>query len=181
LLRGSPTQICWRSLSQLGRRYFGSDVWGHVRQERPDIDSRFSAALSPGSTSDFPLVGHVSTEECMFCCLQTTTQQTIPPWAQCGATNRQGLFTLSSFWEIQPFVTLTCALLCSSLGQKKLGDCMPTSSTRSTRSLSYGPPWAHYLGGYHDRLLGGPLGLPDLRCTAPEGVKHMDHGGEVLG
>jgi hypothetical protein len=28
--------------------------------------------------------------------------------------------------------------------------------------LSYGPPWAHYLGGYQDRLLGGPLGLPDL-------------------
>jgi hypothetical protein len=23
--------------------------------------------------------------------------------------------------------------------------------------LSYGPPWAHYLGGYQDRLLGGPL------------------------
>jgi hypothetical protein len=22
--------------------------------------------------------------------------------------------------------------------------------------LSYGPPWAHYLGGYQDRLLGGP-------------------------
>jgi hypothetical protein len=28
--------------------------------------------------------------------------------------------------------------------------------------VSYGPPWAHYLGGYQDRLLGGPLGLPDL-------------------
>jgi hypothetical protein len=36
--------------------------------------------------------------------------------------------------------------------------------------FSYGPPWAHYLGGYQDRLLGGPLGLPDLRCTAPAGV-----------
>jgi hypothetical protein len=44
-------------------------------------------------------------------------------------------------------------------------------------SLSYGPPWAHYLGGYKDRLLGGPLGLPDLRCTAPAGVKHKDYGG----
>jgi hypothetical protein len=32
--------------------------------------------------------------------------------------------------------------------------------------VSYGPPWAHYLGGYQDRLLGGPLGLPDLSCTA---------------
>jgi hypothetical protein len=47
--------------------------------------------------------------------------------------------------------------------------------------LSYGPPWAHYLGGYQDRLLGGPLGLPDLRCTAPAGVKHNDYRGEVLG
>jgi hypothetical protein len=48
-------------------------------------------------------------------------------------------------------------------------------------SLSYGPPWAHYLGGYQDRLLGGPLGLPDLRCTVPDGVKHKDYKGEVLG
>jgi hypothetical protein len=47
--------------------------------------------------------------------------------------------------------------------------------------LSYGPPWAHYLGGYQDQLLGGPLGLPDLRYTAPDGVKHKDYGGEVLG
>jgi hypothetical protein len=47
--------------------------------------------------------------------------------------------------------------------------------------VSYGPPWAHYLGGYQDRLLGGPLGLPGLRCTAPNGVKHKDYRGEVLG
>jgi hypothetical protein len=47
--------------------------------------------------------------------------------------------------------------------------------------LSYGPPWAHYLGGYQDRLLGGPLGLPDLRYTALAGMKHKDYGGEVLG
>jgi hypothetical protein len=47
--------------------------------------------------------------------------------------------------------------------------------------LSYGPPWAHYLGGYQDRLLDGPLGLPDLRCTAPDGVKHKHYRGEVLG
>jgi hypothetical protein len=47
--------------------------------------------------------------------------------------------------------------------------------------LSYGPPWAHYLGGYQDRLLGGPLGLPGLRYTAPEGVKHKDYTGVVLG
>jgi hypothetical protein len=47
--------------------------------------------------------------------------------------------------------------------------------------LSYGPPWAQCLGGYQDRLLGGPLGLPDLRCTVPDGVQHKDYGGEVLG
>jgi hypothetical protein len=50
-----------------------------------------------------------------------------------------------------------------------------------TEVLSYGPPWAHYLGGYQDRLLGGPLGLPGLRYTAPDGVEHKDYGGEVLG
>jgi hypothetical protein len=43
--------------------------------------------------------------------------------------------------------------------------------------LSYGPPWAHYLGGYQDRLLGGPLGLPDLCRTIPDGVRHKDSGG----
>jgi hypothetical protein len=47
--------------------------------------------------------------------------------------------------------------------------------------VSYGPPWAHYLGGCQDRLLGGPLGLPGLRCTAPEGVEHKDNTGVVLG
>jgi hypothetical protein len=47
--------------------------------------------------------------------------------------------------------------------------------------LSYGPPWAHYLGGYHDQLLGGPLGLPGLFHTAPDGVRRKDYGGEVLG
>jgi hypothetical protein len=47
--------------------------------------------------------------------------------------------------------------------------------------LSYGTPWAHYLGGYQDQLLGGPLGLPGLRYTAPEGVEHKDCRGEVLG
>jgi hypothetical protein len=46
--------------------------------------------------------------------------------------------------------------------------------------LSYGPPWAHYLGGYQDQLLGGPLGLPGLRYTTPVGVEHKDYG-EVLG
>jgi hypothetical protein len=46
--------------------------------------------------------------------------------------------------------------------------------------FSYEPPWAHYLGGYQDRLLGGPLGLLDLGCMAPVCVKHKDLGG-VLG
>jgi hypothetical protein len=35
--------------------------------------------------------------------------------------------------------------------------------TDSCAYVSYGPPWAHYLGGYQDRLLGGPLGPPGLR------------------
>jgi hypothetical protein len=47
--------------------------------------------------------------------------------------------------------------------------------------VSYGPPWAHYLGGYEDRLLGGSLGLPGLCHTAPDGVRRKDYGGEVLG
>jgi hypothetical protein len=47
--------------------------------------------------------------------------------------------------------------------------------------LSYGPPWAHYLGEYEDRLLGGPLGLLGLCHTAPDGVRRKDYGGEVLG
>jgi hypothetical protein len=50
-----------------------------------------------------------------------------------------------------------------------------------TRTLSHGPPWAHCLGGYQDRLLGGPLGLPDLCHTVPDGVRRKDYGGEVLG
>jgi hypothetical protein len=51
---------------------------------------------------------------------------------------------------------------------------------RRTR-VSYGPPWAHYLGGYQDRLLGGPLGLLGLCYTAPDGVRRKDYGGEGLG
>jgi hypothetical protein len=54
-------------------------------------------------------------------------------------------------------------------------------SASTTRTLSYGPPWAHYLGGYQDRQLGGPLGLPGLRYTASEGVEHKDYTGVVLG
>jgi hypothetical protein len=50
-----------------------------------------------------------------------------------------------------------------------------------TEYMSYGPPWVHYLGGYQDRLLGGPLGLLGLCHTTPDGVGHKDYGGEVLG
>jgi hypothetical protein len=50
-----------------------------------------------------------------------------------------------------------------------------------TNRLSYGPPWAHYLGGYQDRLLGGPLGLLVLFHTTPDGVGCKDYGREVLG
>jgi hypothetical protein len=53
--------------------------------------------------------------------------------------------------------------------------------TGGEKEVSYGPPWAHYLGGYQDRLLGGPLGLPGLCYTAPEGVEHKDYTGVVLG
>jgi hypothetical protein len=55
------------------------------------------------------------------------------------------------------------------------------NSFENLQNFSYGPPWAHYLGGYQDRLLGGPLGLPGLRYTAPDGVEHKEYGGEVLG
>jgi hypothetical protein len=57
----------------------------------------------------------------------------------------------------------------------------PETPEKSPEYLSYGPPWAHYLGGYQDRLLGGPLGLPNLCRTVPDGVRHKDYGGEVLG
>jgi hypothetical protein len=50
----------------------------------------------------------------------------------------------------------------------------------STLVVSYGPPWAHYLCVYQDRLLGGPLGLPGLCHTTPDGVRRKDYGGEVL-
>jgi hypothetical protein len=53
---------------------------------------------------------------------------------------------------------------------------------KSTETLLlYGPSWAHYLGGYQDRLLGGPLGLPGLCHTAPDGMRRKDYGGEELG
>jgi hypothetical protein len=60
-------------------------------------------------------------------------------------------------------------------------DELPFLRQENERLVSYGPPWAHYLGWYQDRLLGGPLGLPGLRYTAPDGVEHKDYRGEVLG
>jgi hypothetical protein len=56
-------------------------------------------------------------------------------------------------------------------------DCLAFQIAR----MSYGPPWAHYLGGYQDRLLGGPLGLLGQCHTTPDGVGRKDYGGEVLG
>jgi hypothetical protein len=47
--------------------------------------------------------------------------------------------------------------------------------------LSYGHPWAHYSGGYQDRLLGGPLGLLNLCYMTPVGVERKDYRGIVLG
>jgi hypothetical protein len=60
-------------------------------------------------------------------------------------------------------------------------DTEEAAATEAQEEVSYGPPWAHYLSGYQDRLLGGPLGLPGLRYTAPEGVEHKDYTGVVLG
>jgi hypothetical protein len=63
--------------------------------------------------------------------------------------------------------------------QAKLKEILPL--LQRDIQVSYGHPWAHYLGGYQDRLLGGPLGLPDLCRTVPVGVRCKDYGGEVLG
>jgi hypothetical protein len=57
----------------------------------------------------------------------------------------------------------------------------PVQAPPEEQQVSYGPPWAHYLGGYQDRLLGGPLGLLNLGCTTPVSVEHKDLDGEVLG
>jgi hypothetical protein len=84
----------------------------------------------------------------------------------------------------------TCGSRCAREGASSEAEMSPRArrnpleggvSPRARRNLSYGPPWAHYLGGYQDRLLGGPLGLLGLCYTAPDGVEHRDYGGEVLG
>jgi hypothetical protein len=61
------------------------------------------------------------------------------------------------------------------------GLCGAHQSAYRMKWVSYGPPWAHYLSGYQDRLLGGPLGLPDMCRTVPDGVRRKDFGGEVFG
>jgi hypothetical protein len=57
----------------------------------------------------------------------------------------------------------------------------PVRERPAVAQVSYGHPWAHYSGGYQDRLLGGPLGLLDLCYTTPDGVERKDHEGGVLG
>jgi hypothetical protein len=86
-----------------------------------------------------------------------------------------GVFVLGSREVIEALWNICCAAVVAT----GLTSSIHRSDRCSTRSkpckfLSYGPPWAHYLGGYQDRLLGGPLGLPGLRYTAPEGVEHKD-------
>jgi hypothetical protein len=68
-------------------------------------------------------------------------------------------------------------------GQTHRSDRFGTAAALSSvlRSVSYGHPWARYLSGYQDRLLGGPLGLHGLRYTPPDGVEQKDYEGEVLG
>jgi hypothetical protein len=83
------------------------------------------------------------------------------------------------------FMTLLTWRKCLHVGLGKFYDDLEHSTFEKMLTcgtqLSYGPPWAHYLGGYQDRLLGGPLGLPGLRYTVSEGVEHKDHTGVVLG
>jgi hypothetical protein len=67
------------------------------------------------------------------------------------------------------------------LMDRKIKELLTLKQVTDMVYVSYGPPWAHYLGGYQDRLLGGPLGVPGLCHTAPDGVRRKDYGGEVLG
>jgi hypothetical protein len=91
---------------------------------------------------------------------------------------------MNSLKEIKKIMMQTINLLASArpnFGAAGQGRCTPAAGRQAGAGLSYGPPWTHYLGGYQDRLLGGPLGLPGLRYTAPEGVEHKDYTGVVLG
>jgi hypothetical protein len=121
-------------------------------------------------------VTHLAANEVLLC---TCRKRTI-----CASTSRKCPHTL-------PFIHALSRCMDSVQPQTPSVwmECIIASHTRHAEctrikhvaTVSYGPLWAHYLGGYHDRLLGGPLGLPDLRCTVPNGVKHKDYRGEVLG
>jgi hypothetical protein len=56
------------------------------------------------------------------------------------------------------------------LTEKHRGSIGERDGAEPGQNVSYGPSWAHYLGGYQDRLLSRPLGLPGLGCTTPVGV-----------
>jgi hypothetical protein len=60
--------------------------------------------------------------------------------------------------------------------------CVPIApAARMEAGASDVDRWAHYSGGYRDRLLDGPQGPPDLGCRTPDGVKHKAYRGIVLG
>jgi hypothetical protein len=44
--------------------------------------------------------------------------------------------------------------------RRVLGSNVGNVCSSARKRLSYGPPWAHYIGGYQDRLLGGPWDYP---------------------
>jgi hypothetical protein len=54
------------------------------------------------------------------------------------------------------------------------------STTKYSGACRMDLPRPTALGGYQDRLLGGPLGLLDLCHTVPDGVGRKYYGGEVL-
>jgi hypothetical protein len=89
-------------------------------------------------------------------------------------------YTICDFGEKYAHVPLQCDSI-SAISIAKNPVLHSKTKHIEVRYLSYGPPLAHYLGGYQDQLLGGPMGLPGLRYTAPDGVEHRDYGGEVLG
>jgi hypothetical protein len=60
---------------------------------------------------------------------------------------------------LQRVVVLLLHTSASSTGEETAGSTARWGSPQPPL-LSYGPPWAHYLGGYQDRLLGGPWDYP---------------------
>jgi hypothetical protein len=102
----------------------------------------------------------------------------IPWWKRCGIctlADRRGIRLLSVNSYIEETESLKYPFLTT-------WDTSPSRAVLKVfKLLSYGPPWVHYLGGYQDRLLSEPLGLPDLCRTVAVGVRRKDHGGEVLG